>query len=286
MNRHPHILVTGATGNTGGALAAILSEQGVPVRAASRSGQPGSGDRTLITSVTFDWHDPSTYEQVLQGIDRMYLVPPTGVLDSVPVMMPFLTQARAAGVRRVVLLSATVIERGDSGLGQIHDALPDLFPEWAVLRPSWFMQNFAGAHPHSHSIREEHLIRTATGSGRVAFIDARDIARTAAHALLSELPLNRDLLLTGPETLSYEDIARIISSVRTSPVQHQQVSVQELEQIHIDSGLPAAFAHMLAQADQWIAAGAEDRITGEVEAMTGTPPTSFADFAARHWFKG
>lgn len=283
MNHRPYVLVTGATGNTGSALTTSLLSLGAGVRAASRSDQPSTQDDDLMTSVRFDWFDHSTYHQTLQGVERMYLVPPPGVLDPVPVIMPFLTEARQAGVRRVVLLSATVIQRGDSGLGQIHDALPDLFPEWAVLRPSWFMQNFVGHHPHAHSIRERGILRSATGNGRVGFIDAHDIARTAAHALLSETPPNRDLLLTGPEAISYDEVAQIISSVRTPAVQHQHVSVDELQQLHIDSGLPPEFAGMLAHADHLIAGGMEDRVTNEVEVVTGTPPASFADFAARHW---
>ena len=282
MNEHPFILVTGASGNTGSALVTSLLAQGARVRAASRSTQTGTQDDDLMTSVRFDWFDPATYHQTLQGIERMYLVPPPGVLDPVPVMMPFLTEARKAGVRRVVLLSASVIQRGDTGLGQIHDALPDLFPEWAVLRPSWFMQNFVGQHPHAHSIREQGILRSATGNGRVGFINAEDIARTASHILLSETPPNRDLLLTGPEAISYDEVAQIMSSVRTPAVRHQHVSVEELQQLHIDSGLPPEFAEMLAQADHLIAGGMEDRVTNEVEAVTGTPPTSFRDFVTRH----
>ncbi|WP_020617385.1 NAD(P)H-binding protein [Paenibacillus daejeonensis] len=282
MNEHLSILVTGASGNTGSALVTSLLAQGAKVRAASRSGQPDTQDNLLATSVRFDWFDPATYHQTLQGIERMYLVPPPGVLDPLPVMMPFLTGARQAGVRRVVLLSATVIQRGDTGLGQVHDALPDLFPEWAVLRPSWFMQNFVGQHPHAYSIREQGILRSATGNGRVGFINAEDIARTAAHILLSETPPNRDLLLTGPEAISYDEVAQIMSSVRTNSVRHQHVSVDELQQLHIDSGLPPEFAEMLAQADHLIAGGMEDRVTNEVEAVTGTPPTSFKDFVTQY----
>lgn len=277
------ILVTGATGNTGSALVDYLTAQGVNVRAASRSGLNPTTRDISIPEVTFDWFDESTHSSVLQDVERMYLVPPPGVLDPVPVMMPFLEKALRSGVRRTVLLSAAVIHPGDAGLGQIHEALPELFPEWTVLRPSWFMQNFAGQHPHAYTIREEGVIRTATGDGRVGFIDAHDIARTAAHALLAESSLNRDLLLTGPETLSYDDIARIISLHRTPAIRHQHVSVEQLQQLHIDSGLPSDFAAMLAYADQLIADGMENQTSNEVKAVTGMPPASFADFAASHW---
>lgn len=283
MNDQRLILVTGATGNTGSELVKYLSDHQAKIRVASRSSQPALEHQALITNVQFNWFEHSTYEQTLKGIHSMYLVPPPGILNPEPVMMPFLKMAAQAGVQRVVLLSAAVIERGGYGLGAIHDALPRLFKEWTVLRPSWFMQNFIGQHSHAHSIQKENVIFSATGNGRIGFIDARDIAYTAAHALLSESSLNRDLLLTGPETLSYEDIAKIISSVRVPAVQHQNVSVEELQQIHINAGLPAEFAQLLSQADLLIAGGREDRVTEEVEAVTGTAPSTFKDFATRHW---
>lgn len=276
------ILVTGATGNTGSLLISQLAKQGIAVRSGSRRNHQATGDGNPITAMRFDWFDPSTHV-ILQGVERIYLVPPTGILDPVPVMMPFLQMARKSGVRRVVLLSAAIVQRGDLGLGKIHDVLPDMFPEWVVLRPSWFMQNFSGSHPHANSIREQSLIRTAAGHGRIGFIDANDIARTAAHALLSEKSLNRDLVLTGPETLSYDDIAEIISTVRNPDVTHQHVSAEQLQQFHIDSGLPYDFAARLAQADQLIASGSEDYVSVDVEVTTGTAPIKFVDFASKFW---
>lgn len=60
-------------------------------------------------------------------------------------MVPFLQRARAAGVHRAVLLSSSAIASGGPAVGQVHQALPGLFEQWAVLRPSWFMQNFTGS---------------------------------------------------------------------------------------------------------------------------------------------
>ena len=71
-------------------------------------------------------------------------------------------------------------------MGSVYRALPDLVEQWAVLRPSWFMQNFTGTHAHALSIREQGSILTATGNGRVGFIDAEDIAAVAVHALTGE----------------------------------------------------------------------------------------------------
>ncbi len=71
-------------------------------------------------------------------------------------------------------------------MGAVHRALPGLFEEWAVLRPSWFMQNFTGTHAHAVSVREDGTILTAAGSGRVGFVDADDIAAVAVRALTDD----------------------------------------------------------------------------------------------------
>lgn len=99
-------------------------------------------------------------------------------------MVPFLRLAAAAGLRRVVLLSSSAIERGGPGVGQVHAVLPGLVAEWAVLRPSWFMQNLTGSHLLGDGIRERGTITTATGAGRVALIDAADIAAVAVAVLV------------------------------------------------------------------------------------------------------
>jgi uncharacterized protein YbjT (DUF2867 family) len=195
-------------------------------------------------------------------------------------MLPFLRQARAAGVHRAVLLSSSAIPAGGPAVGQVHQALPGLFTQWAVLRPSWFMQNFVGATPHARSIGEDGTIRTASGSGRVGFVDADDIAAVAVRALTDEQAPNTDLILTGPQTLSYDDVATIITEVTGRAVAHRQLSFEQLRD-RWAAEMPLEFATMLAGLDRAIAGGAEDRTSDTVERLTGRPPGTFRAFAER-----
>ena len=113
------ILVTGATGNTGSRVVSRLTALGHTVTAASRRATAQGGAQ----AVRFDWHDPTTYGDALRGADRVYLVPPIGDPDPAAVMVPFLEQARSAGVRRVALLSSSAIPAGDPAVGQVHGLL-------------------------------------------------------------------------------------------------------------------------------------------------------------------
>ncbi|MFE1457769.1 NmrA family NAD(P)-binding protein [Streptomyces sp. NPDC058735] len=250
-------------------MAGLLAGRGLRVRAASRRASPVARSG----AVRFDWYDPETFEEALRGVDRVHLVPPVG--DPVPatVMLPFLERARASGVSRAVLLGSSAIASGGPAVGQVQQALPGLFDAWAVLRPSWFMQNFTGDHAHARSIREHGTILTATGAGRVAFVDADDIAAVAVHALTADSDAGGDLVLTGPEALSYDEAAAIISEVTGRPVTHRRMAHEQLRG-RLAGILPPEFAAVLAGLDRSIAEGAEDRVTDTVERLTGRPPRS------------
>lgn len=267
-SRSVRVLVTGATGTTGTRLVPLLVAAGYDVVAASRGGGASDG----ASGVHFDWHDPAGHAAALDGVELMYLIPP--VRDPQPelAMLPFLRLAREAGVRRAVLHEGY-------GTDPVKAALPSLFDEWATMRPSWFMQNFVGAHPYAEMIRRTSSIPTATGDARVGFVDASDIASVAAATLAATVPANAALELTGPEALSFADVARILSEVSGRTISHKRVTREELVARYVQIGLDQSRALFVAGMDAMIASGSVDRVTDTVETVTGVPPRSFAEFA-------
>ncbi|GGV78181.1 hypothetical protein GCM10010294_46940 [Streptomyces griseoloalbus] len=197
-------------------------------------------------------------------------------------MLPFLERARTLGLRRAVLLSSSAVPEGGPAVGTVHQALPSLFDEWAVLRPSWFMQNFTGTHLHATTIRATGTFATAAGDGRVAYVDADDIAAVTLHALTDTDAPNTDLVLTGPEALTHDDIATTLTEVTGRPVTHHRLTVAQLrDRLTELAGIPAEFASLLADMDRAIANGAEDRTTDTVHHLTGRPPHDFRMVAER-----
>ncbi len=273
------ILVTGASGKTGTALCARLRGAGVSFRAGSRHND-GTAEY-----IPFDWDNEATHGPALEGADRVYLVAPIGSPTPETVMVPFLHQALDAGVRRAVLLSSSAIPEGGPVLGQVHQAVRALMPEWTVLQPSWFMQNFTEGL-HGGSIRAGGEIVTATGEGRVGFIDAGDIAEFAFRVLTDTAPDSGAHILTGPEALSYADAAAIIADAAGRPIRHRSLSPEALRERLTVAGIPEGYASLLTSLDEAIQNGAEDRVTTAVYAVTGRPPKSLAEFAranARAW---
>lgn len=267
------VLITGGTGNTGRALSKTLRDH-VAFKVASRNPQAGNDEH-----VFFDWYDPDSNDAALAGVDRVYLVPPIGAIDPMPAVGPFLEKARSAGVRRVVMLGSSMKLPDAPGMDELYAAVRRM-PEFAVLRPSWFMQNFA--NQHAASINERGEIAAASGPGRIGWIDAGDIAAVAAAVLLDPSPVRSEHILTGPETLNYAEAVAVIAEVTGRPIRFVDVGLEELTARLVGAGVPAEFAPSLAAMDADIRAGLEDRTTSAVEDLTGRPPRPFRDFARAH----
>lgn len=267
------VLVTGGTGKTGSHVVRGLREAGIDVVAGSRSASSSAGE------VKFDWSDERTHANALAGVDAVYLVAPALVLDPVTPMLDFVRRAVGAGARRFVLLSSSAIDEGGPAMGQVHAALKGLAPEWAVLRPSWFMQNFTEGH-HGDSIRRTDEIYSATGSAGVAFVDAADIAAVAVGCLTAERLENGAVVITGPSSPTYDEVAKIVASATGRPVRHVALSEAELAERFAAQGMPQDYSAFLAGLDAFLATGAEARVTDTVERFTQRRARSFEEFAA------
>jgi len=265
------VLVTGGTGTNGRRVANFLRAHDVDVRTASRNAAADGHAHML-----FDWNDPTTFPTAVDGVDQAFLVVPLS--EPAPAVADFLDVAVPAGLRRVVLLSSSAVTDAPSGLGALPPLVRNSVAEVAVLRPSWFMENFVGNHPIADGIRERGQIISATGRGRVAFVDPDDTAAVAGTLLMGDPIPDGELILTGPEALSYDKVASIITEVGGKPVSHTSVTVKELTTAISASGVPIEYARVLAEMDERISAGSEDRTTTTVQDITGRAPRGFGDF--------
>ncbi|MNJ46579.1 NAD(P)H azoreductase [compost metagenome] len=95
------------------------------------------------------------------------------------------------------------------------------------------MQNFTDAgHGHGHSLSHSGYIYTAAGDGRIGFVDADDIAAVGFHALTDKEPHNRELIITGPESLTYDNGAKVIRSVTGLDAKHIHITLEQLTERH------------------------------------------------------
>jgi len=272
------ILVIGGTGNTGRRIAARLVGCGWAVRTASRgAGAPGTDH------VRFGWADVSSHAAALEGVTRVYLVAPGLTEDPEGVMVPFVSLALERGARRFVLLSSSALPEDSPGLGAVARFLRASAPEWTVLEPSWFMQNFFDpGNPLAASLLHDDVIATSTGQGRVPFVDVDDIAEVAVRALADATSHDTAHVITGPQAMSYDDVASVLARVTRRPIRHQHISDEEARLRLIRAGVPTGYAELLVGLDAGIRDGAEDRVTDTVRRVTGRPPRAFEASRGSH----
>ena len=268
------VLVTGGNGKTGRRVAERLRALGHDPVVADRSG--GGPDH-----VRFDWTDESTHAAAADGVEAAYLLAPAGIFELVPAMRPFMERLIEGRAGPLVLLSAASLPEGGPMMGAVHAWLEGNAPRWTALRPSWFMQNFS-EQQHRATIAGEDAVYSAADDGRVGWISADNIAAVAARALTELDWPNGELVMTGPETLSYDDVAARIGRAAGRPIAHRRLSGAELAVRFEAAGMPPDYAHTLAGMDGAIAAGEGDFTTDTVARVTGAPATAFHDFAARN----
>ena len=259
------ILVFGATGTIGEELLSILSRDGVPAVAVTRGPAPEQA-RPGIRWVQADLSAPASIEEVLSGVRSMFLL--TGNHpDMARLQITAIDAGARAGVEHVVKLSALgASDHSRLPIGRAHyeaeAALIASGMRWTILRPHVFMQNLLA---QAAGIVREGRIVGASGDGRIPFIDTRDIAECAAVALTRSGHDEQKYILTGPEALSYYDIARILTEVIGRPVEYHD----RFDEGHDRNTLAA---HQRA-------GGKTAIVHDSVRRILGRDPRSFAEFA-------
>ncbi|KAG5951671.1 hypothetical protein E4U53_002541 [Claviceps sorghi] len=279
------ILLKGGNGKTARHIATLLHEANVPFVIGSRSSTP----ETIGCHRSFDWLSEATFDNVvsvdgdMEPVSVVWLVPPP-ILELAPPVIRFINFASSRGVRRFVLLSASIIDKGGPAMGQIHAHLDSLEGiSYTVLRPTWFMENFStGGDFLFETIRKEDKFYSAAEDAKVPLISVMDIARVAFRALTAPALENKDHILLGPELLSYDDVAATLSRTLGRKIIHARVTESELAEKLQEGGMPAEEATMHASLDSIIKAGGDERLNTAVRDLSGQEPRRLSDFVSDH----
>jgi len=142
------------------------------------------------------------------------------------------------------------------------------------------MENFSEMQ-HLYSIRDADNIVTATGEGKLPFVSADDVASVAFRALTNEKSHNTDHLLLGPELLSYDDAAALLTTKLGREITHIKISEDDLAKGMTSFGIPADYAKLLAELDTTIKNGNEERLNSVILDVTGHQPRKLEDFVEK-----
>ncbi|GAA1981884.1 NAD(P)H-binding protein [Catenulispora subtropica] len=263
-----HTLILAGTGKTGRRVASRLTSAGHPVRTAARTG----GD------VHFDLDDAATWPAALDGVAAAYLVEPSleAGAEHPPRIARLVAAAVAAGVRRLVLLSAPGADVEGHPLHTTDLAVRTSGVEWTVLRPNWFSQNFSEDF-WLPAVRGGTLA-LPTGQGRVPFIDAEDIADVAAAALTEDRHAGQVYALTGPRAISFGEAAELIATASGRPLRYVDTAPDDFLQQQLSYGIPQTAAERLTQLLVSISTGGHEDLHDGVQRALGRAPRRFEDF--------
>jgi uncharacterized protein YbjT (DUF2867 family) len=260
------ILVTGASGNVGGATVAALRARDAAIRAPARA--------------AFDFDRPETFAATFAGVRRMLLVRPPAISDARR-LRPALEAARAAGVEHVVFLSLLGVEHNPVVPHfRVERLVRALGFAFTFLRPSFFMQNLSTTH--ADDIRAGGEIVVPAGRGATSFIDARDVGAVAALALTEPGHEGRAYPLTGAEALTYDQVARILTEELGRPIVYRDPSMLRFVRHMRARGAAWPFIAVMLGIYGVAKLGRAGTITDDVARLLGRPPIGLRAFVRDH----
>lgn len=273
----PDLAVTGSSGVLGGLVARELAARGVAQRLLVRT--PATAPTLPATTVhAVDYADSDAARRALDGVTTLFMVSAAESAQRRDQHRSFVDAAAAAGVRHVVYTSfvgaapdAAFTLARDHHATEQHLVASGM--RWTFLRDSFyidFMEALVGA---------DGAIRGPGGEGRCAIVARADVARLATAVLLDpDAHAGRTYDVTGPEALTFAEIAATIARVRGRAVTYIDETLDEAYASRAPYGAPAW------QVDAWvstytaIAGGAMATVSDAIGSITGVAPRTFEEF--------
>ncbi len=293
------ILVTGAGGRVGGVgrdVVEILRRRNLPVRAlVRREDERADALRVMGAEVVLgDLTRAGEVARALAGCRRMYF----GMSVSAPYLEATVTAAAVARQRGdlEVFVNISQMTVSQMSLTAMTDSpqqrqhwLAEQVLNWSGLpvvhvRATVFLQNFFFSAWAAESISRDATIRLPFGTGRTSPIDARDVAEVVAAVLGNpSAHIGKTHELTGPRSQDMNGIAAEYSEALRRTISYVDVPLEQWRDQELRSrNLPDhVFEHLLTMA-RLHADNRYDRLTHDVETITGRPATSVRDFVANH----
>ena len=277
----PALAVTGSTGAVGGAVARLLAEAGVAQRLPARSPDrvPVLEGAEPVPLVGYADHDSAV--EALTGVRVLFMVSGAERADRLEEQRTFVRAAADAGVEHVVYTSffgaapdATFTLARDHF--HTEEAIRGSGMAWTFLRDNFYLDFFALLPG------EDRVIRGPAGHGRCSAVARADVARVAAVVLRDPAEhAGATYDLTGPEALSMDDVARIVGEHRGEEIGYHDETVEEAYESR------QAWPAPRWQHDAWVStytairAGEQERVSDDVERLTGSRPLSLAELLRR-----
>lgn len=278
------ILVTGAGGTVGSELVKGLSAARAKFRACYNSpNKVEKAKRDGLNAVSIDYAKPETLRPALAGVDRLFLLA-TGLAGQTEAEIGAVREAKVAGVRHIVKLSVWGAKSEAFSFAKAHRPVEREIEgsglAWTFLRPNGFMQNMANFH--APTIKAEGAFYLPSKGCRISHVDVRDVAAVALKALTDKGHEGKSWMLSGPEALTYAEIAATLSTAIGKPVTYVDVSDEDFRKGALRAGMPEFYVDAMLDLIHYYEADRASAVTPDVERVTGRKPIHLERFAKDH----
>jgi uncharacterized protein YbjT (DUF2867 family) len=276
------VLVTGASGNVGGAVARSLLAAGKPVRVAGTDVAVLQARFPGAEVAHLDFFAPRTFSAALAGTGGLFLMRPPPISRVKPTLNALLDTAAGLGADHVVFLS---VAGADTNRivphHRVETHLRAVGVPWTILRPGFFAQNLGDAY--RSDIRFDDRIYLPAGQGRVAFVDTRDIGDVAA-AVLAEpgAHLHAAYRLTGPEALDFRAVVTLLTEVLGRPIRYQAAGVAGYLRHLRRRGTPPAQAIVQTILHTGLRRGDAEQVDPTLPRLLGRAPRTLMQYVRDH----
>lgn len=273
------ILVTGATGNTGTMLVPALINGGHEVRALVRDEAKAAPLREAGAEIYVgDMDNSESLDGALEGIDKVYLCTWNGPTQKDQVSN-FLAAVKRTGTKpHIIRHSAFGTEKSRLVQHAIEaeEMIKNSGCPWTMLRPTFYMQNTMMAAP---TVISDGAIYWDWADGKAGMIDLRDIVDSAVGVLTTEGHEGKSYTLTGPESISFHDVATKLGGALDKEVNYVAVPYEASKENMMKMGMPEWIVDGYCELSEGFSANFADRTTEDVQTLTGHPARSFDQFA-------
>lgn len=280
------ILITGATGLTGAALVREFQKHYERVRILTRDAKHAKmfEDDPNIEIAVGDMLKPETLDGALKDVDKAVLISTADPGAMAHTQISFIDAAKKAGVRHIVKLSCLNPEKSSPARflrmhAEIEQHLEESGMTWTHIRPAHFMQMYLLDAP-TVIARDSFFI--PMDDALIAPIDVHDLVKVFHTVLTTEGHEGKTYELSGPDSMTLNDIAAQLSSVLGRTIHYINVTPEQERQQLISFGMPEQVVDAVNELYSERRKGSESKVFLEIQQRFGIRPTPFAEFVARH----
>ncbi|MCB0804709.1 MAG: SDR family oxidoreductase [Bacteroidales bacterium] len=275
------ILVTGATGTIGTFVCKQLKDRNAEFTALVRSREKAMSLADQGIEIAFgDLSDRESLQKAMTGIDKLFLLSTTSPLS--PELQGNAVQtAQKAGIKHIVKIAARGSSpNADFNIGRWHGMIEDEIRKsgisYTFLQAHTFMQNLLF---DAESIKKDNAIYNIQGDGKIPMIDARDIAEVAVIALTQgDHHFHKTYDLTGPEAISYKDIANELSHLLGREIRYINQTTDEGRKNMQSSGMPEWLIDDMIHLNKKYAFDEASEVSPDVENLLERKPHTIRTF--------